>query len=225
MGYFEVHMMYSYARIKGGLGVRAPQKNHKNIGFLSNTCSDPLKITKLSSQHSMLGHHRHASETPFKAFRSQAEDGPLIVVFGSSYSPHQIKYTLSKLGALWQNFLDPHMIPIPNTLNMLNGLQIYAVWTRFYHIDALYIIYESTFSSTVTMESYRSAFQWQFDPFQLPFVLARCDMVSTWYWQKCTRGMSLEKRPMNIIYAPNEDIEPHARSQGLTFRLQNKEVC
>ena len=41
-------------------------KNHKNIGFLSNTGLDPLKITKLSSQHSMLGHHWHASETPFK---------------------------------------------------------------------------------------------------------------------------------------------------------------
>ena len=43
-----------------------PLENHKNIGFLSNTDPDPLKITKLSSQHSMLGHHRHASETPFK---------------------------------------------------------------------------------------------------------------------------------------------------------------
>ena len=42
-----------------------PQKNHKNIGFLSNTGLDPLKITKLPSQHSMLRHHRHPSETPF----------------------------------------------------------------------------------------------------------------------------------------------------------------
>ena len=43
-----------------------PLKNHKNIGFLSNTGLDPLKITKLPSKHSMLGHHWHASETPFK---------------------------------------------------------------------------------------------------------------------------------------------------------------
>ena len=43
-----------------------PLKNHKNIGFLSNTCPDCLKITKLPSQHSMFGHHWHASETPFK---------------------------------------------------------------------------------------------------------------------------------------------------------------
>ena len=35
-------------------------------GGLSNTGPDPLKIAKLLSQHSMLGHHRHASETPFQ---------------------------------------------------------------------------------------------------------------------------------------------------------------
>ena len=42
-----------------------PMKNHKNIWFTSNIDLDPLKITKLPSQHSMLGHHRHANETPF----------------------------------------------------------------------------------------------------------------------------------------------------------------
>ena len=42
-----------------------------------NTGSDPLKITKLPIHHSMLGHHRHASETP------RANDGPLIVICGS----------------------------------------------------------------------------------------------------------------------------------------------
>ena len=36
-----------------GQGVRTPLINHKNIGFLSNTGPDPLKITKLPSQHSM----------------------------------------------------------------------------------------------------------------------------------------------------------------------------
>ena len=41
-----------------------PLKNHKNIGFLSNTGLDYLKITKLSNQHSMLGHYWHTSETP-----------------------------------------------------------------------------------------------------------------------------------------------------------------
>ena len=52
----------------GGQGVRTPPplENYKMIGFLSNTGPDPLKITKLPSQHSMLGQHRPASETPFK---------------------------------------------------------------------------------------------------------------------------------------------------------------
>ena len=42
-----------------------PPKNHKKIGFLSNIDPDPLKITKLPSQHSIVGHYRHASKTPF----------------------------------------------------------------------------------------------------------------------------------------------------------------
>ena len=42
----------------GGRGSGAPiLENHKNIGFLSKTGLDPLKITKLPSQHSMQGHH------------------------------------------------------------------------------------------------------------------------------------------------------------------------
>ena len=53
----------------GGLDSPPPLKNHKNIGFLSNTGPDPLKnhkATKPPSQHSMLGPHRPASEMPFK---------------------------------------------------------------------------------------------------------------------------------------------------------------
>ena len=53
-----------------------PLKNHKNIGFLSNTGPYPLKKHKLQSQKSLLGHYRHASETPY--------DGPLILALGSS---------------------------------------------------------------------------------------------------------------------------------------------
>ena len=44
----------------GGGGGQWGPKNHKNTGFSSNTGPDPLK-----NQHSMLGIHRHASETPF----------------------------------------------------------------------------------------------------------------------------------------------------------------
>ena len=49
-----------------GSGPPPPPENYKNIEFLSTTGPDPLKITKLPIQHSMLGHHRPASETPFK---------------------------------------------------------------------------------------------------------------------------------------------------------------
>ena len=46
-----------------------PLKNHQNIGFLSKTGPDPLKNHKPTKQHSMLGHHRHASNAggPMKA--------------------------------------------------------------------------------------------------------------------------------------------------------------
>ena len=58
---------HNHVQVQGaGQGVQTPTlKNHKNIGFLSNTGLDPLKITKLPSKHSMLRYHRHASETPF----------------------------------------------------------------------------------------------------------------------------------------------------------------
>ena len=61
--------MTSHWSIGGGGGTggpNPPMKNHKNIGFLSNIGPDPIKITKLTSQHSMLGRHRHASESPFE---------------------------------------------------------------------------------------------------------------------------------------------------------------
>ena len=60
-----------------GSGTPHPMNNHKNIvflKFLSNTEPDPLKITKLPSQHPLLGHH-------LMAFRWRADDGPLIEVF------------------------------------------------------------------------------------------------------------------------------------------------
>ena len=50
-----------------GKGVKnPPEKSQKYIGFLSNIGPELLKSTKLPSQHSMLGHHRNASETPIK---------------------------------------------------------------------------------------------------------------------------------------------------------------
>ena len=72
-----------------------PPEKSQNIGFPSNIDPDPLKITKLPSQHSMVGHYRHANETPFQwrfemVFCCRADDGPLLVKFRFSPS-HQIK--------------------------------------------------------------------------------------------------------------------------------------
>ena len=55
-----------HARIQRGPPPPHSMKNHENIGFLSNTGPDPLIMTKLQSQHSMSGSHRHASQTPFR---------------------------------------------------------------------------------------------------------------------------------------------------------------
>ena len=55
----------SMCRSRGGNRVSQPPppENSQKIGFLSNTGPNPQRITKLPSQHSMLGHHLHASET------------------------------------------------------------------------------------------------------------------------------------------------------------------
>ena len=50
----------AWADPEGGQGVRTPIKNHKFIGFPSNTGLDPLKIKKLPNQHSTVGHYRPA---------------------------------------------------------------------------------------------------------------------------------------------------------------------
>ena len=58
------------AQIQGGdRGSKWSQFTFRKItklyGFLAILVRIPRKITKLPSQHSMLGHHRHTSETPF----------------------------------------------------------------------------------------------------------------------------------------------------------------
>ena len=60
-----------------GRGSGSPVKSQK-YRVLNNTAPDPLKVTKLPSKHSMWGHHRHASETPFKW---RGDDGPLVGLF------------------------------------------------------------------------------------------------------------------------------------------------
>ena len=73
-----------------------PLKNHKNIGFLRNTGPDPLKYHKATKPAFNVGQSSApASETPLK-FRWQADDGPFIVVFGSS-----IPSSTKKIHQIW----------------------------------------------------------------------------------------------------------------------------
>ena len=74
----------------GGAGGPDPPprlKNHKNIGFLSNTGPDPLQNHKATKPAFNVGpssaRQRNAIEM---AVRSRADDGPLLVVFGSPLS-------------------------------------------------------------------------------------------------------------------------------------------
>ena len=59
--------LHSWADPEGGQGVLTPLKNHKNIGFLSNTGSDPLKNHKATKPTFNVGQSSApVSETPFK---------------------------------------------------------------------------------------------------------------------------------------------------------------
>ena len=88
-----------------GSGPQPPEKS-QNIGFLGKTGLNSLKFTK----HSMLGHHRHATETHGVSLADRkwlANSGILIL-------PPLIKFKkkkkmVSKLEPLRQNFLDPRM--------------------------------------------------------------------------------------------------------------------
>ena len=71
---------------EGGQGVRTPLplKNHKNIGFLCNTGPDPLKNHKTAKQAFNVGpSFARQRNTIEMAFRWRANDGRLLVVFGS----------------------------------------------------------------------------------------------------------------------------------------------
>ena len=71
-------------------GPDPPLKDHKNIGFLSNTGPDSLKITKLPSQHSMLVHNRHDSDTPFQWHFADAPMMARSKCYVDRLSPHQL---------------------------------------------------------------------------------------------------------------------------------------
>ena len=68
----------------GGTGVRTPLKNHKNIGFLSNTGLDPLSNHKANKPAFNVGSPLALQQNAiYMAFCCWADDGPLTVVFES----------------------------------------------------------------------------------------------------------------------------------------------
>ena len=71
-----------------------PLKNHKNIGFHSNTGPDPLKKHKATKPVFNVGPSSACQGNAIlMGFHWQADDGPLIVVFGSSHPSSTKKKT------------------------------------------------------------------------------------------------------------------------------------
>ena len=72
---------------RGGQRVRTPPptlENHKHIGLLYNTGTDPIKITKLQSMHSMLGHHRPRSILVLSGRNHIMANASIYLLFGNS---------------------------------------------------------------------------------------------------------------------------------------------
>ena len=74
---FIIRFGPAHVRIqRGGRG------NHKNIGFLSNTGSDPLKNRSYQASIQCWTIIGTPAKRHLMAFRWRADDGPLIVVLG-----------------------------------------------------------------------------------------------------------------------------------------------
>ena len=81
-------------------GSGPPLKNHKHIGFLGNTGPDPLKTHKAANTAFNVGpSSAHQRNAIYMLFRWRADDGPLLVLFGSSFplSKKKVGLPLAKL--------------------------------------------------------------------------------------------------------------------------------
>ena len=80
-----------------GQGVRTPLKNHKNIGFLSYSGPDPLKYHKATEPAFNVGPSSARQRNAISmAYRLRADDGQLIVVFGSNHPSSKKDLPLTK---------------------------------------------------------------------------------------------------------------------------------
>ena len=95
--YFSQLMVQGMRGSRGRRGqvVRIPsEKSPKKIGFPGNTGPDPLKITKLPSQYSMFGHHRHTSKTPFKWHFAGGPMMARLLWYSDPPSPHKLFFSI-----------------------------------------------------------------------------------------------------------------------------------
>ena len=116
MDLMHVYMRKSRLGVGAGAGGPDPLKNHKNIVLLSNTGPDHLKNHKATKRALNVGLSSGTSaKRHLMAICWWADDGPLIVVFGSFLPLSTREKKLPKLVTIWQNFLDPHMVY--NTIN------------------------------------------------------------------------------------------------------------
>ena len=84
---------------EGVAGGPDPLKNHKNIGFLSNTGPDPIKNHKATKPAFKVGPSSARQRNAISmAFRWWADDGPLLVDL-DPLSPHQLKTKEKKIFA------------------------------------------------------------------------------------------------------------------------------
>ena len=81
----------------GDRGPDPPLKNHKNIGFSSNTGPDPLKNCSYQSSTQWWAIIGTPAKRHFMAFCWRADDDPLIVVLGA-FLPSSKKKNVVKVG-------------------------------------------------------------------------------------------------------------------------------
>ena len=125
-------------------------KNHKIKVFLAKLVRIPCKTTKLTSQNSVLGHHRPASNTPF---RWRTNNGPLTVLFRSSLpksTKNSQKWTpLKKLsGSAHVSLCDNCHLFHGFTLYYysFSSVVCYCTFTSYtYGSHAVYIMYTCTY--------------------------------------------------------------------------------
>ena len=115
---------------RGGRGSGLPLENHRNTGCLAILVRIPWKITKLPSLHYMTGHHRPASETPFKWCFSS---GPIMAPAFSGIWILSPPYQLKKR---FQSWVGPPLTKLSGSahVRMLGILQsvMHALYTNMH---------------------------------------------------------------------------------------------